>query len=228
MKKNKTLQLVVIANLSAISTLLYITLKFPWPYASFLDIQFSNLPAIIAGFSLGPVSGIAVVLLRTLLKVAIVGSSTAYVGEFADILIGSSVVFVSSVIYLRLRTKKGALLGSLAGILTWVSIAVAANYLFLVDFYVQFYFNGDATPLIAMMSNIPGINEENWMRMFIIYAAIPMNLVLAILVYGITFVVYKRLAHFINALNEKYFPKDYVSPTIVSETSTLNEARENV
>lgn len=137
MRKNKTLQLVVIANLSAISALLYITLKFPWPYASFLDIQFSNLPAIIAGFALGPVSGVAVVLLRTLLKLAIVGSSTAYVGEFADILIGSAVVLVSSVVYLKLRSKKGALIGSALGIVTWVVIAVMANYFFLVDFYIQ-------------------------------------------------------------------------------------------
>lgn len=217
MKTNRTLQIVVIANLSAISALLYMTLKIPWPYASFLDIQFSNLPAIIAGFSLGPVSGVAVVLIRTLLKLSITGTSTMYVGELADVLISTATVVVSSIIYLRFRSLKGALIASLSGVLTWILIAVLANYFFLVDFYIQFFFGGDETPLIGMMSRIPGITEDNWMRLYILYAAIPMNLVLATLVYGITFLVYKRISHLIDDLNEKFFPHAKKSPTLTHD-----------
>lgn len=220
MKTNRTLQIVIIANLTAISTLLYATLKFPWPFATFLDIQFSNLPAIIGGFALGPVSGVVIVLLRTLLKIAIIGTSTAYVGEGADIIISTATVLVSSIIYLRLRTRKGALVASFAGIVTWVVIAVLANYFFLVDFYINFYFGGDPAPLIGFMSRIPNISTDNFMRLYIIWAAIPMNIVLASLVYGITFLVYKRISHLIDDLNDKFFPKDVVSPAVSSNEDT--------
>ncbi len=217
MRTNRTLQIVVIANMAAISALLYSTLKFPWPFATFLDIQFSNLPAIIVGFALGPKSGVMVVLLKTVIKLAIIGTSTVYVGELADVLIGTSVVLVSSLTYLKYRTYKGALLASVLGVITWVVVAVFANYFFLVDWYLYLFFDNDPAPLIAMMSNIPGINEDNWMRMYILYAAIPMNMVLGILVYGITFLVYKRLAHLIDDLNEKFFPKKYKSPTTTAD-----------
>ncbi len=223
MKTNRVLQIVVIANLSAISTLLYITLKFPWPFATFLDIQFSNLPAIIAGFSLGPVSGVAVVLIRTVLKLAITGTSTMYVGEFADVVISSATVIVSSILYLKMRNKRGAILASLAGGVTWVVVAVLANYFFLVDFYIELFFGGDEAPLIAMMSRIPGITQTNWMSRFILFAAIPMNVVLASLVYGITFFVYKRISHFIDALNDKFFPRETVSPTL-NENNTRTQS----
>jgi len=212
MKTNRILHNVVIANLAAISAVLYMTIKIPWPYATFLDIQFSNLPAIIAGFALGPVSGVAVVLIRTLLKLALTGTSTMYVGEFADVLISTATVVVSSVIYLKLRSRKGALLASFAGAFTWVVVAVLANYFFLVDFYIQFFFGGDAAPLIGMMSRIPGISEDNWMHLYILFAAIPMNIVLATLVYGITFIVYKRISHLIDDLNEKFFPAPSSDP----------------
>ncbi len=219
MKTNKTLQIVVLANLSAISALLYMTLKIPWPFATFLDIQFSNLPAIIAGFALGPVSGVFVVVLRTILKLSITGTSTMYVGELADLLISTATVVVSSVIYLRYRSKKGALLASGAGILTWILVAVLANYFFLVDFYIQFFFRGDTAPLISMMSRIPGITEDNWMGRYILYAAIPMNLTLASLVYTTTFLVYKRISYFIDDLNDKFFPEtEKASPTINHES----------
>ncbi len=214
MKTNRTLQIVIIANLTAISTLLYVTLKFPWPFATFLDIQFSNLPAIIGGFALGPVSGVVIVALRTILKLVIVGTSTAYVGEGADVIISTATVLVSSIVYLRLRTRKGAVIASLFGMVTWVFIAVLANYFFLVDFYINFYFGGDPAPLLGFMSRIPNITTDNFMRLYIIYAAIPMNIVLSGLVYGITFLVYKRISHLIDDINEKFFPKELKSPTV--------------
>ncbi len=217
MKTNRTLQIVIIANLTAISTLLYSTLKFPWPFATFLDIQFSNLPAIIGGFALGPLSGVLIVMLRTLLKLAIVGTSTLYVGEGADIIISTATVLASSIVYLRYRTRKGAVVASLAGIVTWVSVAVFANYFFLIDFYINFYFGGDPEPLLQFMSRIPNITIDNFMGLYIVYAAIPMNIVLSGLVYGITFLVYKRISHFIDDLNDKFFPRDRLSPTVKTD-----------
>jgi riboflavin transporter FmnP len=204
MNKNRVLQITVIANLTALSVLFYFTLKFPLPFIfpSFLDIQFSNLPAIIGGYALGPVAGSMIVVFRTLIKLPF--SSTAGVGEMIDLLIGLSTVLVSSIIYYKNKTMKGAIIGMVAGIFVWVFVAVMANYLFVLDFYIEFYFGGAVEPLVGMMSVIPGIDATNYMEKFILYAAIPFNLLLASLVYLITFLVYKRISKLIDLLSEKF------------------------
>ncbi len=79
-----------------------------------------------------------------------------------------------------------------------------ANYLFVIDFYIEFYFNGSVDPLIGMLSIIPGeVNADNYMWKYIVFAAIPFNIVLSTLVYFITFLVYKRISHLIDYLGSK-------------------------
>jgi len=203
MRNNKVLQIVIIANLTALSILFYFTLKFPLPFLfpSFLDIQFSNLPAIIGGFVLGPLGGSAIIFIRMLIKLPF--SSTAGAGEIIDLIIGLSTVLTSSIIYKKTKTKKGAIIASLAGVIVWVFVAVMANYLFVIDFYIEFYFDGAVDPLVGMLSIIPGINTSNYMSKYILYAAIPFNILLASLVYFITFLVYKRISHLIDSLATK-------------------------
>lgn len=203
MRKNSTLQITLIANLTALSVLFYFALKFPLPFLfpSFLDIQFSNLPAIIGGFTLGPIAGGVIVVLRTLIKLPF--SSTAMVGELVDLIIGLSTVLTSSIIYRKMHNKRGAIIAMIAGVFVWVFVAVMANYLFVLDFYISFYFNGAVEPLVGMMSIIPGINVDNYMEKFIWYAAVPFNILLSSLVYFITFIVYKRVSHLFEILAEK-------------------------
>lgn len=203
MRKSSTLKITLIANLTALSVLFYFVLKFPLPFLfpSFLDIQFSNLPAIIGGFTLGPIAGGVIVVLRTLIKLPF--SSTAMVGELVDLIIGLATVLTSSIIYKKMHNKKGAIIGMVAGMVVWVFVAVMANYLFVLDFYINFYFNGAVEPLVGMMSVIPGITVDNYMEKFIWYAAVPFNILLSGLVYGITFLVYKRVSHLFDILAEK-------------------------
>lgn len=200
MSRTKVIQLTAIANLTALSVLFYFTLKFPLPFLfpSFLDIQFSNLPAIIGGFAMGPLAGSAIVIIRTLIKLPF--SSTAMVGELIDMIIGVSTVLASSLIYRKMKSKKGAIYGSIAGIFVWVLVAVAANYFFALEFYAELFFGVDN--LVAAMSIIPGITAENYLVKFTIYAGIPFNLLLSTLVYGITFLVYKRISTLIHHLSE--------------------------
>ncbi len=203
MKQNRVLQIAIVANLTALSTLFYFTLKFPLPFIfpSFLDIQFSNLPAIIGGFILGPVAGSSIIVFRTLIKLPF--SSTAGVGELMDLLIGLATVLTSSIIYMKIKTKKGAIIGMVFGVVAWVFVAVMANYLFVIDFYIEFYFNGAVEPLVGMLSVIPGVTVDNYMSKFIWFAAIPFNILLSVLVYFITFLVYKRISHLIDYLGAK-------------------------
>lgn len=203
MSKKRTRQMTIIANLSALSVLLYFFVKFPLPFLfpEFLDIQFSNLPAIIGGFVMGPLAGGTIVVIRTLIKLPF--SSTAMVGELIDLIIGLATVLTSSIIYHRFKTKKGALIGSIAGTVVWVVIAMAANYFFVLNFYLEFFFNGSVDGLLALMQVVPGITADNYLERFVLFAALPFNLLLATLVYGITFLVYKRISTLIHEWTEQ-------------------------
>jgi len=207
MRNNRILQIAIIANLSALSLLFYFVLKFPLPFIfpSFLDIQFSNLPAIIGGFILGPVGGATIIVIRTIIKLPF--STTAGAGEIIDLIIGMSTVLTSSIIYKKLKTKKGAIIASICGMLVWTFVAVMANYLFVIDFYIEFYFNGAVAPLVGMLSVIPGVTVDNYMEKYILFAAIPFNILLSGLVYTITFLVYKRISHMIDYFEEKLSKK---------------------
>lgn len=204
MTKSRTLLIVVIANLTALSVLFYFFPKFPLPFIfpSFLEIQLSNLPAVIGGFALGPIAGGVIVVARTLIKMPF--STTAYVGETVDLIIGLATVLTSSIIYKKMKSKKGAVYAMLAGMVAWTTVAVLANYVFVIDFYIQAYFNGAVEPLVGMMSVIPGITVENYMQKYILYAAIPFNILLSGIVYGVTFLVYKRISGLIDHLNDRF------------------------
>lgn len=206
MKTNRTLFFVLIANLAALSVIFYIFPKVPLPFIfpSFLELQLSNLPAIIGGFALGPVAGAIIVVVRTLVKLLFMPTSTAYVGEIVDIIIGVSTVVVSSVIYKKIHTKKGAFYGMLAGMATWTIIALLANWLFVLDFYLEAFFLGDLDALLGLLSVIPGINETNYMAKYLLFAILPFNLLLSGIVYGITFIVYKRISGLIQTVNDRF------------------------
>lgn len=186
-------KIALIAILAALSTVLYLFVKFPLPFIfpSFLDVQFSNLPAIIGGFVTGPIGGIIIVLIRFILKLAF--SSTAFVGEFADLIIGITVVLTTSLIYRRIRSKQGAVIALVAGTVSWIVMGVIANYFVLVPFYIKLYFGGDINSFIRLLSVIPGVNEQNYMLKYIMFAVIPFNLLLGSSVSALTFIVYRRI-----------------------------------
>lgn len=205
-EKNKKMldYMTKIAIFSALSTILYFFPKFPLPFLfpSFLDIQFSNLPAILGSFVLGPIGGSLIIIIRTLIKLPF--SSTACVGELADLLIGLATVLTSSIIYKKLKTKKGGIIALCFGILAWVIMAIIANYTFLIDFYAKFYADmGGMDMIISVCQKVlPNINRDNFMFYYILGAVIPFNLLLSTIVSIVTFLVYKRVS--------VLFKKDFV------------------
>lgn len=196
-KNKKTIDYMTkIAILAALSSILYFIPKFPLPFLfpSFLEIQFSNLPAILGGFILGPFAGGLIVAIRTLIKLPF--SSTACVGELADFLIGIATVLTSSIIYKKIKTKKGGAIALIFGSSAWVLMAIITNYAFLIDFYAKFYADAGGMAMIIEVCKkvLPSINENNFMRLYLFGAVLPFNLLLSILVSIVTFMVYKRIS----------------------------------
>lgn len=194
-RKHVTMKIAQVGILSAISTILYL-IKFPLPFIfpSFLDVQFSNLPAIIGGFAVGPLGGCAIIIIKTILKLFVEGTNTAYVGELADVIIGVIVVLTTSLLYRQHKTKKRAVLSLSVGTFVWIATSIIANWLILVPFYIEFFMGGDINIFIKACSIIPGINESNYMMMYLIFGAGFFNLMLATTTSLITFLVYKRIS----------------------------------
>lgn len=204
MRSNRTFKMVVIANLAAISLLLYMLGSldiFGFPMAPFLKFQFSNVPAIIGGFLFGPGAGVIVLVARTIIRLPF--TSTAGVGELADLVIGIATVVVSATIYQKYHNKKGAILASVWGSVAWIVVAVAANWAFLLRAYVFFFFNGNVQPLLGMI-RLSNITEDNYLWMFSLYIGVPFNLLLSAMVYGVTFLVYKRISELMKSLREQF------------------------
>ena len=184
-----------VAIFSALSFVLYLFPKFPLPFfPSFLEIQFSNLPAILGGFALGPVGGALIIVIRTVIKLPL--SSTACVGELADCIIGLATVMVSSLIYQKFKTKKGGIIALICGVITWTTIAILANAFILIPFYAKFFMGEKGIAGLVMITQdvLPNVTVENFIEVYVLYAALPFNLLLSTTVSVITFLVYKRIS----------------------------------
>ena len=97
--------------LAAISVVLML-FEIPLPFApAFYEIDFSEVPVMVGCFTMGPLAGAGIEFLKILLNFAVNGTDTAGVGEFANFLIGCSLVVPAAVIYKRKRTKSGAVIG---------------------------------------------------------------------------------------------------------------------
>ena len=189
-------KMTALSILAALSVVLYYFIKFPITYIlpfmpPFLEIHFSAVPIYIAGFLFGPLSGAVVAVLRFLAKLP--GTTTMGVGELQDLIIGLLTVVVASLIYHKIKTKKGSVIALSSTVIIWTFISVITNWLFIVPFYISLYFGGDASAFTQMLSKLPGV-DNNYMLAYILYAVIPFNLIISTLSSVITFLVYKRVS----------------------------------
>ena len=113
--------------LSAIAVVLML-FEIPLPFApSFYEIDFSEVPVLIGCFTMGPLAGAIIELLKILLNFAINGTATAGVGEVANFLIGCAFVIPAAVIYKKKRTRTGAIIGMVTGTLFMTFIGCFLN-----------------------------------------------------------------------------------------------------
>ena len=204
LKKRSVSYMAKVAIFSALSIVLYyiklpITLIIPI-FPEYLDIQFSNLPAIIAGFILGPLGGISVVVIRTVIKLPFTG--TLGVGELADLIIGVITVLVGSLVYKKEHTKSGGIIALIFTFITWVVISALANWLIIIPTYMELY-HFTAEAFVQMLHFVKGVDESNFMFYYICTIAIPFNTILSLMVCLITYIVYKRVSILVQKLDGK-------------------------
>ena len=114
--RSRTHKVTVTAMLSAVAfVLMFIEFPIPALIPAFVKLDISDLPELLAAFSLGPVYGVVVAFLKNLLFAVLHGTSSAYVGELFNFLMGSVFAFSAGFVYQRNKSRRGALLGAVIG-----------------------------------------------------------------------------------------------------------------
>ena len=147
--KISTRNIAVSAMLSAVAfVLMYIEISVPI-MPSFIKFDFSDLPALIGAFALGPVYGVIICLVKNLLHLAF--SQSMFVGELSNFILGSIYVFVAGLIYKKNKTKKTAIIGTVIGAVAMGLFSILSNY-FVV--YPVYYNMMPQATIIAMYDAI--------------------------------------------------------------------------
>jgi len=184
--------LVKISLLGAMAFILML-FEFPIPgFPPFLKLDFSDLPALIGAFALGPVSGIIIELIKNILNFLIHGSTTGGIGEIANFLVGGVFVYVASLIYHKDKTRKNAIIGLIVGTISMTVIAGVFNYYVLLPLYAKLF--GGAENVIAASGSK---NITSFMSLIVI-GITPFNIIKGVVVSIITFASYKKVSPLIH------------------------------
>lgn len=177
-KNNKTRTLTTIAVMTAAAFILQLLgTVLPFKVGGFLEIEFSDLPAIIGTLSLGPAAGVVIELLKNILKCG--ATTTGFVGELANFVINGTFVLVIGLVYKYNKTRKGAIFALLAGTLTIALSGILANILILLPLYMP---SADLSSRFTLALTV----------------ITPFNLVKGIVLSVITFYIYKPLSRIIH------------------------------
>lgn len=157
---------------------------------SFYEIDLSELPVLICSFYLGPVAGVVCEFLKILLKLLMKGTSTAFVGDFANFLIGCTFVLPATIFYHCKKSKKMAVLGLVLGTLCMTVFGSLFNAFYLLPKFVQLY----GMPMEAIIAMGTAVNSHiTSVSTLVLFAVVPFNLVKGILVSAMTLLLYKRV-----------------------------------
>ena len=182
-----TRALTVTAMLSAIAFVLMF-LDFSVPLIpSFVKMDISELPALLAAFALGPVYGTVVCLVKNLIHLMI--TSTAGAGELCNFLLGASFVIPAGLLYRRMKSRKGALIGVLIGSVIMAHFSIPLNY------YVTYPIYSNFMPIDAILGMYQAIRPSvnSLLECLIVFNA-PFTLVKGLIDAALCFLIYKSLS----------------------------------
>ena len=191
MDNKRTRNLVQIAMCVALAAVLMF-FEFPLPFIAppFYEIDLSEVPVLVGAFSMGPLAGAAIELIKVLIKLLIKGTSTAYVGDFANFLVGCCFVLPAGIIYKMHKTKKQAVIAMVSGTLIMAIAGAILNAFVLLPFYSQLY----GMPMEALIEMGTKVNSHiTNVFTFVAIAVVPFNLVKGFIVSLITALIYKRV-----------------------------------
>lgn len=181
----------LIAFFSAISTILMF-FDFPLPIApSFMKMDLSELPVMIGGFILGPISCISISVLKILIKFIIKGTSTMFLGELANLIGSIAYALPSSIIYSMLKNKKRAVFGLILGTILSSLICTLFNAFLLFPLYMNVFHMSEDVIIGMCRAILPYIDS---MLKVMLFSVFPFNILKFSITSIITYMLYKHVS----------------------------------
>lgn len=187
-----TRKVVVTGMFSAIASVLML-FDFPLPFApGFYELDFSELPVLVGAFAFGPAAGVMMEFVKILLKLLWKGTSTAFVGELANFVIGCSLILPASMIYLFHRTKKGAVAGCIVGTVCITVFGSLFNAVYLLPAFSKLY-GIPLESILEMGQKVNPLVTQGSLASFVAACVAPLNLIKGSAVCIVTMLIYKPL-----------------------------------
>lgn len=189
---SRTHKLTVTAMLSTVAFLLMF-IEFPIPalIPAFVKLDISDLPELLAAFSLGPIYGVVVTLLKNVLFSVLHGTFSAYVGELFNFIMGSVFSFTAGFIYQKKKSRKSALVGALTGALLMAVLSVPFNFFVVYPAYVVCY----NLPLEAIIGMYQAIRPStNGLLECLMVFNMPFTFAKGMIDVALCFLIYKPLS----------------------------------
>lgn len=182
----------IVGICAAIAAVLHM-LDFPLPFLApeFYKLDFSELPVMLCGFYLGPAATVTCEAVKILLKLLLKGTSTAFVGDFANFVVGCSLVLPATILYHAHKSKHSAKVGLIVGTLAMTIFGSAFNAIYLLPKFSELY----GLPLDTIVAMGTTINSRiNSVSTLVFFCVAPLNLVKGGAVSVLTLLLYKRVA----------------------------------
>ena len=182
----------IVSICAAIAAVLHM-LDFPLLFLApeFYKVDFSELPVLLCGFYLGPTATVACEGVKIILKLLFKSTSTAFVGDFANFVVGCSLVLPATIIYHAHKSKHSAIIGLIVGSLCMTIFGSAFNAVYLLPKFAQLY----GMPLEAIVAAGTKINGSiHNVTTFVMICVAPLNLLKSSVVSFLTLLLYKRVA----------------------------------
>ena len=185
-------RITIIAICSTIAMVLHV-LDFPLLFMApgFYKLDFSELPVLLCGFYLGPSAAVTCEGVKVLLKLLVKGTSTAFVGDFANFVVGCSFVIPATIWYHIHKSKHSAVIGLILGTLSMAVLGSAFNAIYLLPKFSQL-FELPLDAIIAMGAEIHGSIHS--VPTFVLLCVAPLNVVKGVMVSVLTMLLYKKVA----------------------------------
>lgn len=193
MKTNTTLKYIIkIAAIAAISSIIML-FEFPlWFAPGFYKLDLSESVILMGSFALGPMAGVLMELLKNLLNLIINGTTTAYVGEFANFVTGCAFVLPAAFIYKYKKNFTSALAGMIASTLSLAVIGGLLNYFVMIPAFSNLYH----MPIEAIINMGNAVNPlVGDLKSLIVFAVAPFNVVKGVLCSVLALLIYKRISN---------------------------------
>ena len=191
----------IVGICAAIATVLHI-LDFPVLFMApgFYKLDFSELPVLLCGFYLGPTAAVATEAVKIILKLLVKGTSTAFVGDFANFVVGCSMALPATIWYHAHRSRHSALLGLICGTLVMTVFGSLFNAVYLLPKFAEL-FHLPLPDIIGMGAQIyPAVSS---LSTFVLMCVAPLNLLKGSVLTVLTMLLYKKVARPLFGIREK-------------------------